>query len=485
MIKCAFILISSLLTNLSLSAQCPDRGDLWRRIVILRDSSKVPPADQLKELKGYLDITKDCPHINDSTQSLLLLRIGWLFSKINDFKNAIAFTLRSIDLIQKYSSSKNINEAHLIKCYYNLYLLYDSTGQEKLKIQALDNCISVSIRLKTGYEYAHHAISEEIDYNFAKGDYYKCVDFALTGERITISSQYHLQELDYYIIWRINSLVYLHEYDSATSLAKKAMKECISKSNTTYVGSYLLLLAYIAAEKNDSVGAIRFSKRSIQNNLKYKNFDNCAATYNNLALYLYIQQLNDNDKALYYYIQALIYANPNYSIEILNNIANLYVRKHDFENAFGFYKKAFNKIFPDVEIDDILNKSAEDILAHTQVQYVIKLTLDLADANLEKFKQTKNRSNLISAIGILKTADRMMDKIKISQTDLHSKLFWRSETRRLYEYAVESSFLDNKPNDAFYFIEKSRASLLIDQLKEQATGDSNIVELAIVKKNIY
>jgi CHAT domain-containing protein len=484
MTKCILLFVVVLVVNLPLSAQCPDRGYLWHRIIFLRDSSNVSASEQLTELRGYHDKIRDCPYYNDSTQSLLLLRIGWLFSQQNDLKNAILFTIRSINVIHDHAGNKNINEAHLIKCYYNLQILYDSANQAKLRIRALDSCISLSIKLKTGYNYALKAIADKIEYYFGKGDYYKCIDYSITGEQIIRNSQYHLQEIDFYIIWRINSLVYLHEYDAAARIAKKSMEDCILKSNTTYVGSYLLLLSYISAEKRDSADAIRYSKESIVYNLKYRNYENCAATYNNLALYLYFQKLNDQEKALHYFTLALKYANDNFSIEILNNIANLYVKKSDFKNAQAFYEKAFDKMYPGIKINDVLKKSAEDILSHSDIQYVIKLVLDLADANLEFYKQTKNISYLLSAVNIFRSADKMMDRIKISQTELYSKLFWRIDTRRLYDHATESSFLLGDHEQVFYFMEKSRASLLIDQLKEEATGDSSMVELSIVKKKI-
>ena len=54
-----------------------------------------------------------------------------------------------------------------------------------------------------------------------------------------------------------------------------------------------------------------------------------------------------------------------------------------------------------------------------------------------------------------------------------SKLFWRSDSRRLYENAIEACYLQNNLDDAFYFFEKSRAVLLQDQLNEQHWSGQN------------
>jgi CHAT domain-containing protein len=480
-----FLIIFGLLfVELSLSGQCPGKDSLWHRIVYLRDSTEVPAKIQLTELNNYLYRIKKSACQIDSAYALLLLRIGWLYSLQNDFVNAIKFTNESIDIIHKNANNPKINESHLIKCYNNLQILYDSTGQNKLRMKAIDSCISLAIKLKSGYIFAIQHISTEIQYHFDKGDYYKSMNYALIGEDVSKHDNFRPQDLDYYSIWKITSLVFLHEYQTAKMMAEKSMAQCIRVGNSAYIGSYLVLLAYIADEMSDSSAALKYSGESIKQNSKFGNYYNCAATLNNLALYLYFQKLHDNDKALFYYFKALKYANGDFLVEIMNNIANAYIKKGDFNNAFKMYDSAFEKIFPEKNREEILSKPAEEILQHVNAEYIVKLTLDIAEANIEKYKLFKNQKDIQTAISMYKAADRLMDRIKISQTDLSSKLFWRADTRRLYEKAIESCYLSHNMEDVFYFFEKSRAVLLNDQLKEQETSDPNLSKMAVVKKEI-
>src|SRR5450755_787140 len=78
------------------------------------------------------------------------------------------------------------------------------------------------------------------------------------------------------------------------------------------------------------------------------------------------------------------------------------------------------------------------------------------------------KKKLKEAIAVYKTADHLLRNIKEQQTGLESKLFWPAYARRLYEHAIEASWLGKNTEDAFYFFERSRASILYDQLNQQS-----------------
>src|SRR5690606_27127667 len=81
--------------------------------------------------------------------------------------------------------------------------------------------------------------------------------------------------------------------------------------------------------------------------------------------------------------------------------------------------------------------------------------------------------------------DQVLDKIKAGQSEIQSKLFWRTDTRFLYEQAIEACALAGKQEDAFYFFEKSRAVLLNDQLNDQhLLKEEDMLKLAQLKKKI-
>ncbi|MGZ3923621.1 MAG: hypothetical protein ACXVBJ_07610, partial [Flavisolibacter sp.] len=175
------IVVISVLTG-ALSAQCPDKNFLWHRIIYLRDSSKVSFVDQKSELVGYLNQVNNCPYKFDSVHALLLQRIGWLFSFEKDYTRAIMYTKASLDVVYNNLNKPYVNYAHVIKTYNNLRILYDSCGQHRLALKAMDSCIAIGLRLRKGYEYTLTLLPTRTLSYLEDGDYYKCIDYASLGE---------------------------------------------------------------------------------------------------------------------------------------------------------------------------------------------------------------------------------------------------------------------------------------------------------------
>jgi CHAT domain-containing protein len=63
-------------------------------------------------------------------------------------------------------------------------------------------------------------------------------------------------------------------------------------------------------------------------------------------------------------------------------------------------------------------------------------------------------------------ADSLIDLMRQEHTEEGSKLFWREKTHTFYENAIETCYRLKDHKKAFYFMEKSRAILLLDGLKD-------------------
>ena len=62
--------------------------------------------------------------------------------------------------------------------------------------------------------------------------------------------------------------------------------------------------------------------------------------------------------------------------------------------------------------------------------------------------------------------DTLITHIRHEQLGEQSKLYWRNRTREFFTQAIEACYLANDATLTFYFMEKSRAVLLNDQLNE-------------------
>lgn len=97
--------------------------------------------------------------------------------------------------------------------------------------------------------------------------------------------------------------------------------------------------------------------------------------------------------------------------------------------------------------------------------YLVTLLLNKAEIlSLDK----NNKTNLKDALNTYLLLDTLVDYIRWQHQGVASKLFWREKINDLYEQALATCYLLNDIERAFYFLEKSRAVLLLDQLNSNA-----------------
>ena len=125
--KIYILIVFTLLLSLLLTAQCPERNLLWKRITFFRDSAAFspPPARQLEELLKYERSITDCAYRFDTTHALLLQRIGALYLGLEDYAEALQYTLQSIAISDNNPSTKiNGGSKVIIRSYFTLARIY-------------------------------------------------------------------------------------------------------------------------------------------------------------------------------------------------------------------------------------------------------------------------------------------------------------------------------------------------------------------------
>lgn len=483
----AFTIACFSICFLTLSGQCPDSEVLYKRILNLRDSSKVSSDEQLTELLTYLEKENGCQYKNDSVHTLLLQRIGWLLILQNDFTRGIQYTRQSIDLVYARFNSSSINSELLIQSYINLMLGYDSLHQQAKKQEARDSCIAVSLRLRKGYDNAIFLLYLNVIDLFEKGEYYKCMQDSELGETISKANKNKFEYSDYYIenflVWKLNALVYMKKTDEAAILITKQIDECKKTNNVTSLGSLYGLMASIAKDKGDFNESLDYYKKCFYYNKKIKNTNGCAQALNNIGFNLYTVLQSRPEIALKYYRLALLYANKAESLNIFDNIANIYVGKEKSDSAIYFYQRAFDNIQPGMNEEKLLNFPLDNLSVN--VDYILNLLLDKPEVYIKKFKRDGDTHALNIAIHIYHLTDQFFSRINALQSDIHTKLFWREDLRRLYKKAIEASFLANNAADAFYFFEKARSTLLNEQLQlQRQSNETDLLNLAQSRRKI-
>ena len=495
-----YVLFIFFFTTLLSKGQCPDKNFLEKRIVYLRDSSKFSSQQQLAELHGYLDKMQSCPYRNDSTHARLAKRIGGLYYQEADYLNAIKYYRQSIDIITANANKPSVNLTDLPGSYYWLSMMYEALHMMKERMIALDSSYKVALRIHHVDPACLRALYKWGEYFFDLGDYRRCIDYMQQCESIVkkyanlIGPEIQEEFISGSLLWQVKALLEIKQYQDAEKMLSSRIEECKRAGLNNNLGTVFSQLAELQLRKGDYNKALLFYNKAFRNDQQVGYDFNCKQTLKDIGYNIYFLHFNDANKALAYYARALAIINRDQtlnsadiaeSLDLFRLIANVFTKKGQYNSAYYYFQRAFDQIRPGIDENGILQSAQEGLSQYKKIHYVTSVLIDKADSYRRQFETTREANVLRQAIRIYKIAAQFLDKIKESQSDLQSKLFWRSDSRRLFEGAIEACHLSNDADQAFYFFEKSRAVLLQDQLNEQRwLGESDIMRQTQLTKKI-
>lgn len=284
-----------------------------------------------------------------------------------------------------------------------------------------------------------------------------------------------------------NTYFFIGDYENAMIHFNQAiilLENSKRKDNNIQVEKGKFLISYGRAyeHKNDFVNAEKKYLLAVE---VFKNTESneIEKALNNLST-LYLKQ-KQFDLALKYISEAEKYIKNDISALARNkkNKANIQLEKKD-------YNQAKTNIYTSIKLRNIKNdkyglglsyKLLGDYFLKTQQKDSARISyqraVQLFSQNELKYKKELvetittyiNVISLKNKIPVFQTifqADSLIDLMRQEHTEQGSKLFWREKTHTFYENAIETCYQLKDYNKAFYFMEKSRAILLLDGLKD-------------------
>ncbi len=240
-------------------------------------------------------------------------------------------------------------------------------------------------------------------------------------------------------------------------------------------------------EIGDYENAIKFHKRVLSDSLNlYPN--ELARVYNSLGFSeIKLKRFDLAEK----YLQTSIDHDPNYSLPY-ENLGDLYMAKKDFDKAMYNYQKAIywsiNKSDP-VEVTNL--PSLSEIEVASEKIFLLNHLVTKANGWLRFYEEEPREAYLLYALSTFRLSDRLIDLIRNESTENQSKYFWREKGANLYSKAVEVCYLLDLPEAAYYFMERNKALLLMEdisaeQAKEMANLPQDVSEREFkLKQDIY
>ncbi|MCW5516249.1 CHAT domain-containing protein [Muriicola sp. Z0-33] len=191
---------------------------------------------------------------------------------------------------------------------------------------------------------------------------------------------------------------------------------------------------------------------------------NRAEVYSNLG-YVF-NKLKSYETAKIYLNEALKY-NPGNG-NVYNNLGDLYLANNDYMGALEKYNTAII-----LEIGKSADLPYDELPALELLEYsankvkLLNHIVTKANGWISYYEYENKKEHLIHALETFTLADKLVDLIRAVSNEQASKLYWREKSSALYMKAVEVCFLLNQPEKAFYFMERNKALLLLEDLGQE------------------
>lgn len=219
---------------------------------------------------------------------------------------------------------------------------------------------------------------------------------------------------------------YQNEYDIAISKYKNAYVLSKENKDTLYMAGSLLNLSSI--HKNN--GNIQESKAYIQEASK----------------------LIDDD----YELNAVM----------ANNLADIYQLENNHQQALIQYQKAITQALKIETLDYQTLPNFEAIEFSPNKLDILGYLIDKANGWIAYHEAENNDTYLQYALETFTLADKLIDVIYVESREDLSKLFWRKKSATFYPKAVEVCYRLQQPEKAFFFMEKNKAMLLLENMTD-------------------
>jgi CHAT domain-containing protein len=232
--------------------------------------------------------------------------------------------------------------------------------------------------------------------------------------------------------------------------------------------------AYTEAEQYENAIAELTSARDLALELEIYDTD-LSSIYSNLGMAY--RRSGRPQEALAEYEKALAVeatydepGGPNILIaSCFDNIATVYLEAGQPDSALLYTQRALARTVKGFNPTDSHELPALDEMTGFRQSLIIFLQ-DKARAQVA-IARNGATENFESALATYRRADELLDLMRQDQLLEDTRTFWRADARTLYERAIDAAVAAGDPVSAFYFLEKARARLLLDELSADRAGE--------------
>lgn len=182
------------------------------------------------------------------------------------------------------------------------------------------------------------------------------------------------------------------------------------------------------------------------------------------------RRMGETDVAMRYYRAALsqefVLAEdgpPNTAVAAsLNNISTAKLRSGELDSALFYAQEALQWRIEGYHPDNLKELPGLSLLTDNALD-LLTLLQDKARAH-DALAENGETEHYEYALAAYRRADELLDQMRRNQLLEDTRNYWRADARKLYSEALSVAVSAGDPVSVFYFMEKARARLLLDEL---------------------
>lgn len=407
-------------------------------------------------------------------------RLGLLHNQSGDYEAAIQETKKAIH-IRSYFKKHNTKD--LNNSLYNIYIYYQQLGKSQegryFLEEGLKNSGTDKFNFKILIELAFLSIDE--------GDYFKALEYL---EPVILSYDIY-QDFEIFILGHLSCLeIYAKMSNPKEYLEKiydheKEIKAIEDQVYPEYLANMYTNLGTIFENISENEKAVIYYTKALTLYITVGDSNNVGTLYNNLGVVH--SKKGDYKKANNYYAEALKVSKSLIQISDVYDNQGFYLQTKDSKQKINYYQKAiYTALDQDYDATDLRQlPSIASFKDYLHKPDVLGYLVNKASTWLDVYHSEKNKTYLIYAKETLYLIDQLVSLIRLDSEVDQSKLFWINSGVDSYMLAVEVCYLLNEPEEAFYFMEKNKALLLLENIdKRYAQQKLNIPEVIFKKEKM-
>lgn len=448
-------------------AQCNTSQKEWLDQVLLIEQGT---EDNTVKIDHFLQLQKryqKCRAVPDSISARINHRLGDLYRLSGDFEKGIELTREAVRINR--SITPGAQPAFLAHSYYNLGLYFSLLYFQDQSHAYYDSCIRVATRFPQKSFIAQMAFEQKAFLFFQCGDFQESIETADQGIYEARKYDSRLDEA-LLLMQKIQAELELNRLEDSEINSRKVIDIFTQEEGSYYLGNAYALLANVLSKKNQYSESIRYYKKAYEENVKLGKWSQSIRDLQDLG-FLYHMGMKDGDAALKCYAKAIDLAkqkDDRFALAALyNNMGSVCHGKKQFKKAVDYFNRALRSLslqFSDTALLSLPSDEQIKRIGNDQIGMI--LLANKGEALLDYHQVNHKTDHLHAALNAFKKFDLAIDYMRWSQSGEQSKLYWRERTKKWYAMALEVCYLLNDPEQAFYFLEKSRAVLLNDRLNE-------------------